>query len=36
MSDKTEAISACEILKENSNFWKNELKPSLCVCTKYS
>ena len=30
-SDKTEEISVCGRLKENSHFWKNELKPSLFV-----
>ena len=31
ISDKTEAISVCGKLKENSHFWKNELKPALFV-----
>ena len=34
-SDKTEEISVCGRLKENSHFWKNELKPSF-ICTKYN
>ena len=31
ISDKTEEISVCGKLKENSHFWKNELKPALFV-----